>query len=60
MSTNNLPYPFSKAEAPYYQVALGTGEYVWVVLAGDYRAALDEIERYKEYAYYFRGEDPKP
>ena len=57
---SDLPYPFSKAEAPYYQVALGTGKYVWVVLAGDYRAALDEIERYKEYAYYFRGEDPKP
>jgi hypothetical protein len=46
---SNLPYPFSKAhQQPYYQVALGTGEYVWVVLAGDYRAAVDELERYKD------------
>jgi len=45
---SDLPYPFSKAEKPYYQVALGTGEYVWVVLAGDYRAAVDELELYKD------------
>jgi hypothetical protein len=45
---SDLPYPFSPAEPPYYQVALGTGEYVWVVLAGEYRAALYLIERYKD------------
>ena len=45
---SDLPYPFSPAEPPYDHVALGTGEYVWVVLAGDYRAAVDELERYKD------------
>jgi hypothetical protein len=34
----DLPYPFSATdEAPFYTVALGNGEYVWVTLAGNYR-----------------------
>jgi len=45
---SDLPYPFSPAKPPYYQVALGAGEYVWVVLAGEYRAAVDELELYKD------------
>ena len=37
---SDLPYPFCATdEAPFYTVALGNGEYVWVVLAGDYRRA---------------------
>ena len=44
----NLPYPFSKAETPYHQLLLGTGEYVWIVLARDYDAVVDELERYKD------------
>lgn len=44
---SDLPYPFSRAdEAPYYQVALGNGEYVWVVLAGDYRAVKTAAIKY--------------
>jgi hypothetical protein len=35
---SDLPYPFSATdEAPFYTVALGTGEYIWVTLAGNYR-----------------------
>jgi len=35
---SDLPYPFCRTdEAPFYTVATGNGEYVWVVLAGDYR-----------------------
>jgi hypothetical protein len=35
---SDLPYPFAKTdEPPFYTVATGGGEYVWVVLAGDYR-----------------------
>jgi hypothetical protein len=46
---SDLPYPFSKAhQKPFYHVALGTGEYISVVLAGDYLAALDELELYKD------------
>jgi len=43
MSTD-LPYPFSRDdEPPYYLVALGNGEYVRVVLAGDYVATLEQL-----------------
>lgn len=39
----DLPYPFSKGIGPkHHYVALGNGEYVSVVLAGDY---AEEIER---------------
>jgi hypothetical protein len=42
--TTDLPYPFSRDdEAPYYLVALGNGEYVRVVLAGDYTAVLERL-----------------
>lgn len=45
----DLPYPFSRTnEAPFYTVALGNGEYVWVVLAGDYRALQAELDTYKD------------
>jgi hypothetical protein len=41
---SDLPYPFSRGdEAPFYHVALGNGEYVQVVLAGDYRAVLQQL-----------------
>jgi hypothetical protein len=46
---SDLPYPFTRADDyPYYQVALGNGEYVWVVLAGDYRALQAELDTYKD------------
>jgi hypothetical protein len=40
-----LPYPFARSdEYPYYTVALGNGEYVRVVLAGDYDALKTDNE----------------
>ncbi len=47
--TEKLPYPFARSdEHPYYTVALGNGEYVRVVLAGNYDATVAELERYKD------------
>jgi hypothetical protein len=47
----DLPYPFTKTQdEPYYQVALGNGEYVWVILAGDYRALEQAAEKYQQIA----------
>jgi hypothetical protein len=48
---SDLAYPFSKCdEPPYYQVAMGTGEYVWVVLAGDYRYLEAAAKKWREIA----------
>lgn len=33
---SDLPYPFSRDNGRYYLVALGNGEYIRVVLAGDF------------------------
>lgn len=44
-SMSDLPYPFSKCdEPPFYTVATGGGEYVWVALAGDHREAIRDSE----------------
>lgn len=44
--TEKLPYPFARSdEYPYYTVALGNGEYVRVVLAGDYDALWKAYEK---------------
>jgi hypothetical protein len=48
---SDLSYPFSKCdEPPYYQVAMGTGEYVWVVLAGDYRWQANAKAKWRQIA----------
>jgi hypothetical protein len=48
---SDLPYPFSATdEAPFYTVALGNGEYVWVTLAGDYRFVENMAIKYQQIA----------
>jgi hypothetical protein len=48
---SDLPYPFSATdEAPFYTVALGNGEFIRVVLAGDYIAANKKLQ-HKVLAY---------
>jgi len=48
---SNLPYPFCPTdEAPFDTVALGNGEYVWVVLAGVYRGYALAGEKYAKIA----------
>ena len=48
---NDLPYPFSATdEAPFYTVALGNGEYVWVTLAGDYSYWHDAAAKWRQIA----------
>jgi hypothetical protein len=48
---SNLPYPFCPTdEAPFYTVALGSGEYVWVTLAGDYRGQAIAAAKWRQIA----------
>jgi len=46
----NIPYPFQHDRGPYYHVALGDGEYIRVVLAGDYRIERKALNRWIEIA----------
>ena len=43
---SNIPYPFQHDRGPYYHVALGDGEYIRVVLAGDYRIERNALHRW--------------
>lgn len=45
---SRLPYPFDKSEGIYYNVALGNGEYIRVVLAGDHDAAMADFDEMKK------------
>ena len=47
---SNIPYPFQHDRGPYYHVALGDGEYIRVVLAGDYRIERNAVARWMEIA----------
>ena len=48
---SDLPYPFAKTdEPPFYTVATGGGEYVWVVLAGDYRWEANAAAKWRQIA----------
>jgi len=47
---SNIPYPFRHDRGPYYHVALGDGEYIRVVLAGDYRIERKALNRWIEIA----------
>jgi hypothetical protein len=49
--TTGLPYPFSETDTPpYHQVALGSGEYIWVVLAGDFNVERKAVLLWAEIA----------
>jgi hypothetical protein len=45
---SRLPWPFSHDEGPYHYVALGNGEYIRVVFAGDYQALEAKLVDFEE------------
>ncbi len=47
---SHIPYPFQHDRGPYYHVAVGDGEYIRVVLAGDYRIERNALARWIEIA----------
>ena len=47
---SDLPYPFSRDKGRYYLVALGNGEYIRVVLAGDFTHERRRAEAWQKVA----------